>query len=151
MPALSQRTEAPTRACPEDVAWARLDEPKRVARHRAGRKPMTAIATTLAELDESQIRVDLAAAFRLAAKLDLHESVANHFSAAVSPDGTRFLMNPKWRHFGLVRSSELLLLDAKDPSTMDRSDAPDASAWCIHGAIHAHIPTARAVLHCHPP
>ena len=112
---------------------------------------MTAIATTLAHLDEGQIRVDLAAAFRLAAKMDLHESVANHFSAAVSPDGTRFLMNPKWRHFGLVRASELLLLDAKDPSTMDRSDAPDASAWCIHGAIHAHIPTARAVLHCHPP
>ncbi|MCH2443770.1 MAG: class II aldolase/adducin family protein, partial [Acidimicrobiales bacterium] len=112
---------------------------------------MTAIATTLAHLDEGQIRVDLAAAFRLAAKMDLHESVANHFSAAVSPDGKRFLMNPKLRHFGLVRSSELLLLDAKDPSTMDRPDAPDASAWCIHGAIHAHIPTARAVLHCHPP
>ena len=34
-----------------------------------GRKPMTAIATTLAELDEGQIRVDLAAAFRLAGRV----------------------------------------------------------------------------------
>ena len=98
MPALSKWTGAPTQACPEGVAWAKLDESKRADRHRAGRKPMTAIATTLAELDESQIRVDLTAALRLAAKLDLHEWVANHFSAAVSPDGTRFLMNPKWRH-----------------------------------------------------
>ena len=107
--------------------------------------------TVSGEVDEAQIRVDLAAAFRLAARFDLHESVANHFSAAVSPDGKQFLCNPKWRHFSLVRASELILLDADDPSTMDRPDAPDPSAWCIHGAIHARIPTARAVLHCHPP
>ena len=107
--------------------------------------------TVSGEVDEAQIRVDLAAAFRLAARFDLHESVANHFSAAVSPDGKRFLCNPKWRHFSLVRASELILLDADDPSTMDRPDAPDPSAWCIHGAIHARIPTARAVLHCPPP
>lgn len=103
------------------------------------------------EFDEAQIRVDLAAAFRLAAKMDLHESVANHFSATVSADGRRFLTNPKWRHFSLVKASELLLLDADDPHTMDRPDAPDPSTWCIHGAIHRQIPTARAVLHCHPP
>ena len=115
--------------------------------------PMTTLETPTVsgEVDEAQIRVDLAAAFRLAARFDLHESVANHFSAAVSPDGKRFLCNPKWRHFSLVRASELILLDADDPSTMDRPDAPDPSAWCIHGAIHARIPTARAVLHCHPP
>jgi ribulose-5-phosphate 4-epimerase/fuculose-1-phosphate aldolase len=101
--------------------------------------------------DEARIRIDLAAAFRLAAKMDLHESVANHFSATVSPDGRRFLVNPKWRHFSLVKASELILLDADDPNTMNRPDAPDPSAWCIHGAIHSRIPEARAVLHCHPP
>ena len=112
---------------------------------------MTSAETTMAYLDEAQVRVDLAASFRLAAGMGLHESVANHFSAAVSADGRRFLCNPRWRHFSLVRASELILLDADDPSTMDRPDAPDPSAWCIHGAIHARIPTARAVLHCHPP
>jgi len=111
---------------------------------------VAAVGNTMVELDEDQIRVDLAAAFRLAARMDLHESVANHFSATISSDGKWFLCNPKWRHFSLVRASELLLLDADDPSTMDRPDAPDPSAWCIHGAIHARIPTARAVLHCHP-
>ena len=44
------------------------------------RKPTTNTA-------EKQLRVDLAAAFRLAAHFDWHEAVANHFSLAVSPDG----------------------------------------------------------------
>ena len=48
---------------------------------------MTVAENTGIEFDEAQIRVDLAAAFRLAARMDLHESVANHFSATVSPDG----------------------------------------------------------------
>jgi len=98
-----------------------------------------------------QLRVDLAAAFRLAAAMDWHEAVGNHFSLAVSADGSKFLMNPKARHFTTIRASELLLLDSNDPDTMRRSDAPDPSAWCIHGRIHARVPSARCVLHVHPP
>ena len=98
-----------------------------------------------------QLRVDLAAAFRLAAQMNWHESVGNHFSLAVSADGTKFLLNPRWRHFALVRASDLLLLDSEDPDTMRRPDAPDPSAWCIHGRIHAALPAARCVLHVHPP
>ena len=98
-----------------------------------------------------QLRVDLAAAFRLAAAMDWHEAVGNHFSLAVSADGSKFLMNPKARHFTTIRASELLLLDSNDPDTMRRPDAPDPSAWCIHGGIHAHVPGARCVLHVHPP
>ena len=60
---------------------------------------------SITAINEASIRTDLAAAFRLAAKMDLHESVANHFSAAVSPDGRQFLINPKWRHFSLVKAS----------------------------------------------
>ena len=52
---------------------------------------MTSTETTMAHLDEAQVRVDLAASFRLAAAMELHESVGNHFSAAVSADGRRFL------------------------------------------------------------
>jgi ribulose-5-phosphate 4-epimerase/fuculose-1-phosphate aldolase len=100
---------------------------------------------------EWQLRIDLAAAFRLAAELNWHEAVANHFSLAVSADGKRFLMNPKWRHFGRVKASELLLLDADDKETMSRADAPDASAWCIHGHLHGSLRQARCILHCHPP
>jgi ribulose-5-phosphate 4-epimerase/fuculose-1-phosphate aldolase len=105
----------------------------------------------MADARERQLRVDLAAAFRLAAELGWHEAVANHFSLAVSTDGKRFLMNPRWRHFARVKASELLLLDADDPATMSRPDAPDASAWCIHGHIHGALPHARCLLHVHPP
>ena len=62
-----------------------------------------------------QERADLAAAFRWAARLNLHEAVANHFSLAVDAVGKRFLMNPNQRHFSLIRASDLLLLDADDP------------------------------------
>ena len=44
---------------------------------------------------EQALRVDLAAAFRLAVHFDWHESVANHFSAAISDDGKTFLLNPQ--------------------------------------------------------
>ena len=54
---------------------------------------------------EDRTRVELAAAFRLAVHEGWHEGVANHFSAAVSEDGTRFLMNPRWRHFSQVGAS----------------------------------------------
>ena len=103
------------------------------------------------EMDEWRGRVDLAAAFRLAAEQNWHESVANHFSLAVSEDGKRFLMNPRWKHFARIRARDLLLLDADDAATMQRPDAPDPSAWCIHGAIHAALPHARCVLHVHSP
>ncbi len=95
-------------------------------------------------------RVDLAAAFRWTARLNMHESVANHFSLAVSDDGSKFLMNPNCRHFALMRASDLLLLDANDDTTMDQPNAPDATAWCIHGAMHRKVPHARCLMHVHP-
>lgn len=101
--------------------------------------------------DEWALRVDLAAAFRLAVHFDWHESVANHFSAAISDNGKTFLLNPRWQHFSTVRASDLLLLNTDDPDVMSREDAPDPSAWCIHGAIHAKVPQAHVLLHCHPP
>jgi len=96
-------------------------------------------------------RVDLAAAFHLAVLNGWHEGIANHFSLAVSDDGKQFLMNPRWRHFSRLSASKLLLLDADDKSTMEQEDAPDPSAWCIHGAIHRNVPGARCLLHVHSP
>ncbi len=108
-------------------------------------------AETIDDAGERQLRVDLAAAFRLAARADWHEGVANHFSAAVSPDGKKFLVNPRWRHFSMLSASDLLLVDADDRETMNRPDAPDPSAWSIHSAIHRLVPHARVALHLHPP
>ncbi|MDP9137368.1 MAG: class II aldolase/adducin family protein, partial [Pseudomonadota bacterium] len=103
------------------------------------------------EVGERQQRIDLAAAFRLAARLDWHEAVANHFSLAVSGDGRQFLMNPRWKHFSRIRASDLVRLDSADRKTMERPDAPDLTAWCLHGRLHANLPQARCILHAHPP
>ncbi|MCB1388534.1 MAG: class II aldolase/adducin family protein [Rhodobacteraceae bacterium] len=94
-------------------------------------------------------RSDLAAAFRWTARLNMHESVANHFSLAVDEEGRRFLVNPNGRHFSRIRASELLLLDADDPHVLDRPDAPDETAWGLHGSIHRACPQARCVMHVH--
>lgn len=99
---------------------------------------------------ELALRQDLAAAFRLCHRFGWSESVGNHFSAAVSDDGRRFLLNPRWMHFEAIRASDLLLLDAEE-DPMDGPGAPDASAWTIHGAMHREVPTARVILHCHAP
>ncbi|TCW09882.1 ribulose-5-phosphate 4-epimerase/fuculose-1-phosphate aldolase [Raoultella sp. BIGb0138] len=98
---------------------------------------------------EEQTRIDLAATFRIIAHLGMHEAVANHFSAALSTDGKKFLLNPKWKHFSRIRASDLLLLDADDETTAQREDV-DATAWAIHGQIHQRLPEARVVLHLHP-
>lgn len=94
-------------------------------------------------------RVALAAAFRWTARLGMHEAVANHFSLAVNPAGTRFLMNPNQLHFSLIRASDLLDLNADDPTTMQRADAPDPTAWGLHGVLHRTCPHARCAMHVH--
>ncbi|BCG91627.1 class II aldolase and adducin N-terminal domain-containing protein [Mesorhizobium sp. 131-2-1] len=94
-------------------------------------------------------RVDLACAFRWTARLDMHEAVANHFSLAVNDDGTRFLMNPNQVHFSRIKASDLLLIDANDPETLSGPNAPDPTAWGLHGAIHRNVPHARCVMHVH--
>lgn len=96
-----------------------------------------------------QERCDMAAAFRWTARLNMHESVANHFSLAVSADGSRFLINPNGRHFARITASALIEIDANDPATMDRPDAPDPTAWGLHGSIHRALPHARCVMHVH--
>ncbi len=97
-----------------------------------------------------EARADLAAAFRWAVRMGWHEGIANHFSLAVNEDGTRFLMNPNAMHFGRIRASDLIEIDANDPDTLNRSDAPDPTAWGLHGTLHRNVPWARCALHLHP-
>ncbi|WP_397543746.1 class II aldolase and adducin N-terminal domain-containing protein [Roseovarius salis] len=94
-------------------------------------------------------RTDLAAAFRWTARLGMHEGVANHFSLAINDDGTRFLMNPNQMHFGRIKASDLIEVDANDPGTLDRPGAPDPTAWGLHGGLHRHCPHARCAMHVH--
>ncbi len=100
-------------------------------------------------MDHWQERVDLAAAFRWTVRLNMHEGVSNHFSVSVSPEGTQFLMNPNQVHFSRIKASDLLMIDANDPSTLEGPDAPDPTAWGLHGGVHKACAHARCVMHVH--
>ncbi|MDB4017159.1 class II aldolase and adducin N-terminal domain-containing protein [Amylibacter sp.] len=95
-------------------------------------------------------RKDLAAAFRWTARLNMHEAVANHFSLAINADGSEFLINPNQMHFSRIKASDLLVIDANDPETLEGPNAPDITAWGLHSAIHRHCPHARCAMHVHP-
>ncbi len=102
-----------------------------------------------ANMEHWQERVDLAAAFRWTVRLNMHEAVANHFSMAINDDGTRFLMNPNQMHFTRIRASDLIEVDVNDPNAMSGPDAPDPTAFGLHGGVHRHCGHARCVMHVH--
>ena len=104
---------------------------------------------TQPNMDHWQERVDLAAAFRWTSRLNMHEGVANHFSLAINDDGTRFLMNPNQMHFSRIKASDLIIVDANDPDTLSGPNAPDPTAWGLHGGIHRHCAHARCAMHVH--
>jgi len=95
------------------------------------------------------MRVDLAAAFRLAVRMDLHEGVCNHFSAML-PGGKRFLLNRFGLHWSEVTASNLLVLDAKG-RVLEGEGEFEKTAFYIHSRIHLAHPRATCVLHTHMP
>ena len=108
-----------------------------------------AIAHMKSNINHWQERIDMAAAFRWTARLNMNEAVANHFSLAVSRDGTKFLVNPNMVHFSRIRASDLIELDSKNPDTMNLPNAPDPTAWGLHGAVHRLCPHAKCAMHIH--
>ena len=98
---------------------------------------------------EWNLRVDLAAAFHLAVANNLHEAIANHFSA-VLPDGQHFLVNPFGLHFSEITASNLIVCDF-DGKVVRGNGEPSASAHHIHAPIHRLVPRARVLLHTHQP
>jgi len=95
------------------------------------------------------MRVDLAAAFRLAVRMDLHEGVCNHFSVML-PDGKTFLLNRYGLHWSEVTASNLLGLDAEGRILAGDGEF-EKTAFYIHSRIHLAHPRATCVLHTHMP
>ena len=98
---------------------------------------------------ERAARIDLAAAFRLAARMELHEGVCNHFSLML-PEGKRFLLNRYGLHWSEVTASNLLALDA-DGNVLEGEGEFEKTAFYIHSRIHLANPRAACVLHTHMP
>jgi ribulose-5-phosphate 4-epimerase/fuculose-1-phosphate aldolase len=101
---------------------------------------------------EQSARRDLAVAFRFAARLNMHEATANHFSVVASQDSNDFLINPAGRHFSLVRASDLVLVDLNAKNFgIAENQLVDPTAINLHGQLHKLLPHAKCILHTHMP
>jgi ribulose-5-phosphate 4-epimerase/fuculose-1-phosphate aldolase len=97
-----------------------------------------------------QARIDLAACFRMAARLGLQEGICNHLSAMVPGRDDLFLVNPYGWSFAEVTASRLLVCDFHGNVVAGEGE-PEATAFYIHGRLHMKNPRARAAFHTHMP
>lgn len=97
-----------------------------------------------------QARIDLAACFRMAARLGMQEGICNHFSAVVPGRPDLFLVNPYGWAFGEITASRLLICDF-DGGVVAGEGVPEATAFFIHARLHLRNPRAAAAFHTHMP
>lgn len=97
-----------------------------------------------------QARVDLAACFRAAARLGLHEGVCNHLSAMVPGRDDLFFVNPDGWAFDEITASRLLICDFHR-NVIAGDGLPEDTAFYIHARLHMRVPRARAAFHTHMP
>ena len=113
--------------------------------------PNTAKAWPSAVEDQTlQIRIDLAAAYRLIHRLGLDDSIYTHISVRLPGRNDRFLINPYGLRFEEVTASNLVTVDLDgnvidDPMGLGINPA----GFTIHSAIHAARHDAICVLHTH--
>ena len=106
-----------------------------------------------AALDSEAIleaRRDLAACFRMAARLGLQEGICNHFSALVPGHDGLMLVNPYGWAFEELTASRLLICDFQG-NVLAGEGKPEATAFYIHARLHMRHPRAVAAFHTHMP
>jgi ribulose-5-phosphate 4-epimerase/fuculose-1-phosphate aldolase len=98
---------------------------------------------------ERATRVDLAAAYRLAALNGWDDTIYTHISAAVPGEEGAYLINPYGLLFSEVTASNLVKVDTQGRKLDDSPHAVNPTGFAIHGTIHAARVSARCVLHLH--
>lgn len=98
----------------------------------------------------AQARIDLAACFRMAARLGMGEGICNHFSVVVPGRPELFLVNPYGLAFAEVTASSLLICDFEGRVVLGEG-RPEATAFFIHAQLHRLNPRATAAFHTHMP
>jgi ribulose-5-phosphate 4-epimerase/fuculose-1-phosphate aldolase len=99
---------------------------------------------------ERAARVDLAAAYRLAAHFGMNEGIDNHLTLLVPGYTDRFLLVPFGLHWSEVRASDFLVIDFNGRTLSGRGPIEDTALY-IHLPVHRLSPQARCVLHTHMP
>lgn len=99
--------------------------------------------------EEWQLRVDLAAAYQLAAQFKWTDLIYTHFSARL-PGSDEFLINPYGLMFDEITASNLIRIDHHGKVLDDPLDyGYNEAGFVIHGCIHEARPEAVCVIHTH--
>ena len=99
--------------------------------------------------EEWQIRVDLAAAYRLVAHYGWDDLIFTHISARVPGSGHHFLVNPYGMLFEEITASSLVKVDLQGTAVMASPYPVNPAGFVIHSAVHEAREDAHCVLHLH--
>ena len=100
---------------------------------------------------ERDVRVDLAAAYRLAALAGWDDTVYTHLSAGVPGRSGTYLINEFGLGFDEVCASNLVTVDERGQVVDGSGRRVNPTAFTIHGAVHAARPDVECVIHLHAP
>jgi len=90
----------------------------------------------------------LAAAFRLFSRFGFDEGIGGHITVRDPEQPENFWVNPLGMHFGLIRASDLILVNTQGEVIESNSPVNDA-AFAIHSQVHAARPDVVAIAHAH--
>jgi ribulose-5-phosphate 4-epimerase/fuculose-1-phosphate aldolase len=99
--------------------------------------------------EEWQLRVDLAATYRLIALYGWDDMIFTHISVRVPGPDHHFLINPYGMLFEEITASSLVKIDLEGNIVMDSPYFVNPAGFTIHSAIHASREDAQCVLHVH--
>jgi ribulose-5-phosphate 4-epimerase/fuculose-1-phosphate aldolase len=99
--------------------------------------------------EEWKVRVELAAAYRLAARDGWDELLFAHFSARVPGEKDRFLMHPAHLLFEEITASNLHKLNENCEHVEPSDELPHQFAFPFHKGIYDAFPQAQCVMHLH--
>ena len=99
--------------------------------------------------EEWQLRVDLAAAYRLVALYGWSDLIFTHISARIPGPEHQFLINPYGLMFDEISASSLIRVDQQCNKLHDSPHPVNPAGFVIHSAIHEVREDAGCVLHTH--
>jgi ribulose-5-phosphate 4-epimerase/fuculose-1-phosphate aldolase len=99
--------------------------------------------------EEWQIRVDLAACYRLVAMYGWSDLVFTHISARIPGPEHHFLINPYGLMFDEITASSLVKVDQQCNKLIDSPFPVNPAGFVIHSAVHEARDDVQCVLHTH--
>ena len=98
---------------------------------------------------EWQVRVNLAALYRLVAHMGWDDMIYTHISARIPGPEHHFLINPYGLFFEEITASSLVKIDLDGDIIQDTEYAINPAGFTIHSAVHAAREDAQFVMHLH--